>query len=182
MGKHDHHATERDLLQHLLGDAQPEVRRREQLGVDQRRLGRLSSRVATTSTSPVIASAPRAIKAPTASPALLPHEHAEHDAAHGDDREHRANGVDLSVAGEFDVLHESDSCKDNRDHHRLQEKRGAPRHVRRDGSRREADRPPPRSPPRPQPARTPCAASRLRSCRGSAIASPAAAATHRVRQ
>ena len=46
---------------------------------------------------------------PTDSAAFLPGEDAEHDAAHAEDGEHRADDVDAAFSGVGDVVHELDA-------------------------------------------------------------------------
>ena len=61
-------AAEGDLLEHLPGDAEPERRRPEQVGVEQRRLALHACGGRSHQTSAASATAPSAISAPTASP------------------------------------------------------------------------------------------------------------------
>ena len=64
--------------------------------------------------------------------ALLPHQDAEHDAAHADDRQHRAAPVDDSGAGVLRVFDETDAGQHDRDDDRLERESDALRPERRD--------------------------------------------------
>ena len=103
----DHRSAERDLLQHLLRDADPEVRRGEQGRVDQHGLA-----VPLASDEP-----PRERAQPHDADreqredrlaALLPDQDAEDDAAHADDGQAGTDPVDAAVARVRDVLHQAE--------------------------------------------------------------------------
>ena len=61
--------------------------------------------------------------------ALLPHEDAEHDAAHADDGQNRADQVDLSRSGVGDVLDQTDLGQDDEDDDDLEPEADPPRQV-----------------------------------------------------
>ena len=65
-------------------------------------------------------------------PALLPDQDAEHDAAHADDRQHRADDVDLAGPGVRHVLDEPDLAQDDGDDDDLEGEADPPGQVRRD--------------------------------------------------
>ena len=114
--------------------------------------------------------------------AFLPHQDAEHDAAHAEHGQDGADEVDAPGSGVRDVVDELDARQHDRDDDDLEQERDPPRQVRGDEAaeqrpdgggdrRRGADQ------------RVDLRAARLlRSCRGSATASPAAAATRRARR
>ena len=64
--------------------------------------------------------------------ALLPGEDAEHDATHAQHGQERADGIETSIAGVRDVLHEPDAGKDDPDDDELEEEADPPRQERRD--------------------------------------------------
>ena len=132
--------------------------------------------------SPTIATAPTAMSDADGLAALLPDEDAEHDAAHADHRQDRADDVERRAA----------RCRGRRgrarcptarcDDDRLEEEGDAPRQV---GGDEAADQRPDGGGDRgrrPDQRVRPAAAPRPRSCRGSATASPAAAARRRGRR
>ena len=59
--------------------------------------------------------------------ALLPDEDAEHDAAHAEDGEHRADDVDVARAGVRHVADEPDPGQHDRDDDDLEQEADAPR-------------------------------------------------------
>ena len=89
----DHQAAERDLLQRLRRDAEPEVLRLEEAGVDQRRLALALALDEPPGERAERDEADREEHADR-SAALLPDEDPEHDAAHAERREDRADDVD----------------------------------------------------------------------------------------
>ena len=114
--------------------------------------------------------------------ALLPHQDAEHDAAHAHDRQHRADDVDAARPGVGDVVDQPDLAQHDGDDHHLEREADPPRQVRGDEAaeqrpdgggdgRRGADQ-----------GVGLLLSRRLRSCRGSATASPAGAARRRARR
>ena len=163
----DHRAAERDLLEHLPGDPEPEQLRAEQVGVEQRRL------------------ALRACAAPATTPAPASADHADRDAARRPTRrppatrgcrarcrpcratERTAPTTSTpAVAGVRHVADEPDARQHDRDDDGLEQERDPPRQVggdeaaeqRADGGgdrRRRADQ-----------GVDPASAPRPRSCRG----------------
>ena len=91
------------------------------------RLRRLSHQ-----TSDPSATAPTAMRARHGPSAFLPHEDPEHDAAHPDRREDRADDVDSPVPGVRDVVDELAAHEHDRDDHDLSAERDPPGEVRRD--------------------------------------------------
>ena len=73
----------------LARDAEPEVRRAEQVRVDQRQVARALAPDAATRSRPARATAPSTRSASDRPAALLPDEDAEHDAAHAQHRQER---------------------------------------------------------------------------------------------
>ena len=110
----DHRAAEGDLLKHLLGDPDAEVAASAKSPGSSRnglpsRLRRTSQRA-----SPKSPTAPTAMRAQHRLAALLPHQDAQHDAAHAHDRQRCADSVDASVPGVGDVLDEPDAQRARR--------------------------------------------------------------------
>jgi hypothetical protein len=103
----DHQSAERDLLQHLPGDPQAEDRRLEQLGVDQRRLPLALAAQEPPREGPEPDDADREQRRHGLA-AFLPDEDAEHDAAHPQHGQDRADDVHLPGARVRRVLHELD--------------------------------------------------------------------------
>jgi hypothetical protein len=124
----DHRPAQGDLLEHLLGDAQPEDPRSEEVRIEQRRL------------PPALA-----VKEPGDQPchrqqadreqgdhrlsALLPHQDAQHHSAHADHGEARAHGVDAAGPRVGNVLHQLDAEEHDRDHDVLEQERDAPGEI-----------------------------------------------------
>src|SRR5512132_1851778 len=75
---------------------------------------------------------PTSSSAATAFAALLPHEDAEHDAAHAEHRQDRTDRVDVAIARVRRVAHPPDVEQDDRDDHGLEREPHAPREVRGD--------------------------------------------------
>jgi hypothetical protein len=64
--------------------------------------------------------------------ALLPHEDAEHDAAHAEHRQDGTDRVDVAIARVGRIAHPLDVEQDDRDDHDLEREPHAPREVRGD--------------------------------------------------
>jgi hypothetical protein len=125
-GQGDHEAAQRDLLRHLVRDAQAERLGTEQLGVDEGGPSPALSPDEPPGQGPQPEDAQRD-QGGDGLAALLPHEDAEDDAAHADHREHRADRVDVAVARVRRVAHEPDVDQDHRDDHDLEQEPDAPR-------------------------------------------------------
>jgi hypothetical protein len=112
----------------LSGDPEPEDLRLEQVRVEQRRLP-----LSLSPPQPVRERSERQDAEPDDEPnefaSLLPHEDAEHDAAHPDDGEDRADGVDTTGPGVRHVPHEPDAGQNDRDDGVLEQKGDAPRQI-----------------------------------------------------
>ncbi len=124
----DHQAAERDLLHHLLGDPAPEVGGPEQVGVEQGLLARALAPDQPGGEGREGGDADRDQGAHRLA-ALLPDEDPQHDAAHAEDGEDRADGVDAAWPGVRDVLHHLDPGEHDRDDDDLQQEADAPRQV-----------------------------------------------------
>ena len=127
----DHRAAERDVLEHLPGDPEPEQLGREQRRIDQRRLA-----LALPAHEPVREpgegdGADRQEQADGFA-ALLPDEDAQHQAAHAEDRQNGADEVDLARACVRRVTDESDARQHDRDDDDLEQERDAVGEVRGD--------------------------------------------------
>ena len=127
----DHGPAQGDLLQHLTRDAGGEVRMPEQVRVEQRDLllalapdqppGQRHQR-----------DCPDSHEQADELAALLPDQDPEHHAAHADDRQDRADDVDLAGAGVRDVTHQPDLAQHDGDDQHLQAEADPPRQVGRD--------------------------------------------------
>ena len=95
----------RDLLHHLLADPDPEVREPEQVGIEQ---GQLAGALAFDEPPRQQRERDRADRHEQHDrlAAFLPHEDAEHDAAHADDGQHGTDRVDVARTGVLDVADE----------------------------------------------------------------------------
>ena len=127
----DHQPAERDLLQRLRRDPEPEVLRREQADVEQRRLALALAPAQPPDERPERDRADGDERADRLA-ALLPDEDPEHDAAHAERGEDRADDVDALGARVRDVVDEPAAGEHDRDDHDLAEERDAPGEVRRD--------------------------------------------------
>jgi hypothetical protein len=129
--KGDHHAAERDLLEHLVRDPQQEDLGAEQARVDQRGL---AVPLAPHEPGGQHRHADHADQQQRGDgpAALLPHQDAEHDAAHAEHRQDRTDRVDVAIARIRGVAHPPDVEQDDRDDHGLEREPHAPREVRGD--------------------------------------------------
>ena len=93
----DHHPAERDLLERLGRDPEPEVLRLEEARVDQRRLALALALPEPPGERAEADDADREQRADRRA-ALLPDQDPEHDAAHAEDGEDRAHDVDLRAS------------------------------------------------------------------------------------
>ena len=128
------------------------------------------------------ATAPSAMSTSDELAALLPHQDAEDDATHPDHRKDGAHDVDLARPRVLDVADHLDARQHHCDHDHLEREADPPRQV---GRHETAEERPDRGRDRGRRrrrARTPASEHPPRSCRGSATASPAAAATRRARR
>ena len=129
----DHHAAERDLLQHLLGNPDPEMGGREQVRVEQ---GQLALALAPDQPVGERREGEDADRDERSDPlaALLPDEDAQHDAAHAQNGEDRADGVDAPWPGVRHILHQADPGEHHPDDDDLQQEADPPGQVGRDES------------------------------------------------
>ena len=110
----DHRTAEGDLLEQLPRDAGREVRRAEQVGVEQGDLlGALAAEQPPGQRAQRHGADGHEQQHELA--ALLPDQDAEHDTTHADDRQHRADDVDLARAGVRHVLDQPDLAEHDRD-------------------------------------------------------------------
>ena len=120
----DDRAAHGDLLQHLLGGADPEVREPEQVRVEEGRLG-----FALLSHEPVGQRSERdrtdRDEQPDQLAAFLPHQNAEDDATHADHGEDRTDPVDLARSGVGHVADKFDPGEHHHDDDGLEENRPA---------------------------------------------------------
>ena len=124
----DHRPAERDVLEHLPGEPDPEVREREQLRIEQRHLPLAVAPHEPAGERPQRERADRDQQQDVV-PALLPHEDAEHHAAHPDHGQDRAAQVDLPLPRVRDVLEQPELRQHDRDDHGLEQEADAPRQV-----------------------------------------------------
>ena len=124
----DHRPAERDVLQHLPGDPEPEVREREQIRIEQRHLALAMAPHEPAGERPQRERADRDQQHDVVA-ALLPHQDAQHHAAHPEDGQDRADPVDLPLARVRDVLDEPDLRQHDRDDDDLQQEADAPGQV-----------------------------------------------------
>ena len=110
----DHRATQRDLLEHLLRDAESEEFGLEQIGVDQRGLA-----FTLAAGQPVRERAHRdhadGQQRDDGLTTLLPYQDAEHDPAHAQHREARADRIDTARSGVRHVADEPDAEEHDHD-------------------------------------------------------------------
>ena len=130
-GQRDHHAAEGDLLEHLGGDPEPEALRGEQVRIDQRRGAGALAPHQPAGQEHERDHAERDQRAHELA-ALLPDQDAEHDAAHADDRERRADQVDVPVTRVGHVADQLDAGQHDGDHDGLERERDAPGQIGRD--------------------------------------------------
>ena len=121
----DHRATERDVLEHLPGDPEPEQLGLEQVRIDQRRLALDASGGRASTRSPASEIDADRQEQADGFAALLPDEDAQHQAAHAEDRQQRTDEVDLARAGVRRVTNESDARQHDRDDDDLEQERDA---------------------------------------------------------
>ena len=126
----DHRAAQGDLLHQLSRDAQPEQLRREQIRVDQRRLS-LALAAHEPPGEQGQGDDADCQQGGNGLATLLPHEDAQHDAAHGEHREHRTDDVDAPgscvrhVADELEAgEHDPDDDHLEAECHAIRQKRG----------------------------------------------------------
>src|SRR4029077_9078318 len=124
----DHGAAKGDLLQHLLGDPEPEDLGNEQVRIDQ---GRLPQTLAAYQPVPEGGHRNRAHADQDADrlAAFLPDQDAEHDAAHAQHRQDRADDVDLPWPGVGHVLNQFDAGQHDRDDDHLQQEADPPGQI-----------------------------------------------------
>jgi hypothetical protein len=114
----DHHPAERDLLERLAGDPQAEVLRLEQVGVDQRRLPLALAFPQPPRERAEADPADRDQRADHGAAPFLD-EDPEHDAAHPERGQDRADDVDAAVARVRHVVDAPAADEDDRDDHDL---------------------------------------------------------------
>ena len=127
----DHRPAQGDLLHHLLADPDPEVREPEQVGVEQ---GQLAGALAFDEPPGQQRERDRAERHEQQDrlAAFLPHEDAEHDAAHADDGQHGTDRVDVARSGVLDVADELHAGQHHGDDHDFEREADPPRQVGRD--------------------------------------------------
>ena len=178
----DHQPAQGDVLQDALPDAEVEELLLEEIGVEERGLALAlpPDQPAEQRNREDDAGAHQQAHRLAA---LLPGQDAEHEQAHAEHRQRRADRVDAAVAGEGDVADQAaDPARTPRDDERLDGEARRARRAASSGNRRSAarsrrrSRPPRRSSRRPSPASCP------RSCRGSGTAWPAGTTQPRGRR
>ena len=127
----DHQPAERDLLQGLGRDSEPEVLRGEEAGVEQRRLALALALPEPPPERSERDQADRDQRADRAA-AFLPDEDPQHDAAHPDGREDGADVVDSPRAGVRHVVDASAAEQHERDDQNLPAEGDAPGEIGRD--------------------------------------------------
>jgi hypothetical protein len=124
----DHRAAESYPLEHLLGDPVPEDLGSEEVGIQQ---CRFALTLAPHEPGHQCAQRHRTDRQQGGDglPAFLPHEYAEHDAPHAQDREDRTDRVDAPGSGVRHVADEPDADQHDRDDDILEQQDDAPQQI-----------------------------------------------------